>query len=215
MKNIIGCEKCNAMQNDNIAWQATNTGWVHDNCDERDMTVIGKCNLCDGVVRQDYRHHANHVMQHFSCLEAAQKTLDRKDYLLKTLTQSMVPGFVHVSVHTIFDLLEDIAQEGTCWLAYDHPNDYITRRIGEMQPELTNLPDQAIETMSETESALWSERGFEVEELTVVLAMMKMAFTDKLYWCGQCRKVQTEKFECDHPYSYGIDFSSLNEDMYN
>jgi hypothetical protein len=44
-------------------------GAIHEsfNCEDRDMTVIGICRTCAGLMRECYRHKTNGI-QHLTCI---------------------------------------------------------------------------------------------------------------------------------------------------
>ena len=60
-------------------------GGVHDSidCADRDMTIIGLCNLCLGVARESYRHKVNEKMQHLACVARGFKPYPDEVYAKK------------------------------------------------------------------------------------------------------------------------------------
>jgi hypothetical protein len=119
----------------------------------------------------------------------------------------MKSNFKHIKNETILALLLELANEGTCWLAYDHFNDFTIKKLNELQPELPALHH-------DTDNPVWEELDYEYIDLVTMLPAMRIACANTLYLCSHCGKITTEAFDCDFEGYRFIDLTSEG-DLYN
>lgn len=205
MENI--CPKCGGLP----AWEGGDIAHIGV-CFE---PVGDRCNMCDGVVRQFMidKGQINDAGQRIDCVVRAQAKIEREAYLLKAIKPEMAIGFFHITAHTLFKVLEELIVEGTCYLAYDNPQSFIQEKIYELQPEVKALHN----SKDKEDDERWQTCDFELIEASVGLMAMRLACTEKLFWCSACGKISSDSFACTHgkDLHYGIDFTSLHDDMYD